>query len=74
VLLRLRDNESLSWDELADRAGISSRYLFRLLAARTVSEPVADRSRVGSACIRRSLAKGVVPGGPPSQKRLFTSP
>jgi predicted DNA-binding protein (UPF0251 family) len=38
VLLRLRDNESLSWDDLADRAGISSRHLFRLLAARTVSE------------------------------------
>ena len=35
--------ESLSWDELADRAGISSRHLFRLLAARTVSELVADR-------------------------------
>ena len=33
----------LSWDELADRAGISSRHLFRLLAARTVSELVADR-------------------------------
>jgi hypothetical protein len=43
VLLRLRDNESLTWEELADRAGISSRHLFRLLAARTVSELVADR-------------------------------
>ena len=43
VLLRLRDNESLTWDELADRAGITSRHLFRLLAAQTVSELVADR-------------------------------
>jgi hypothetical protein len=43
VLLRLRDAESLTWDELADRAGISSRHLFRLLAARTVSVFVADR-------------------------------
>ena len=43
VLLRLRDNESLTWEELAERAGISSRHLFRLLAARTVSELVADR-------------------------------
>jgi len=43
VLLRLRDNESLTWEELADRAGITSRHLFRLLAARTVSELVADR-------------------------------
>ena len=43
VLLRLRDAESLSWEELADRAGLSSRHLFRLLAARTVSELVADR-------------------------------
>jgi AraC-like DNA-binding protein len=43
VLLRLRDAESLTWEELADRAGLSSRHLFRLLAARTVSELVADR-------------------------------
>ena len=43
VLLRLKDAESLTWDELADRAGLSSRHLFRLLAARTVSELVADR-------------------------------
>ena len=43
VLLRLRDNECLSWDELAERAGLSSRHLFRLLAAVTVSELVADR-------------------------------
>jgi AraC-like DNA-binding protein len=43
VLLRLRDNESLTWEELADRAGITSRHLFRLLAARTISELVADR-------------------------------
>jgi transcriptional regulator GlxA family with amidase domain len=43
LLLRLRDAESLTWDELADRAGLTTRHLFRLLAARTVSELVADR-------------------------------
>ena len=43
VLLRLRDAESLTWDELADRAGLTTRHLFRLLAAGTVSELVADR-------------------------------
>ena len=43
VLLRLRDAESLTWDELADRAGLTTRHVFRLLAARTVSELVADR-------------------------------
>jgi AraC-like DNA-binding protein len=43
VLLRLRDAESLTWDELADRAGLSTRHLFRLLASRTVSELAADR-------------------------------
>jgi hypothetical protein len=43
VLLRLRDAEDLSWDELAERAGLTTRHLFRLLAARTVSELVADR-------------------------------
>jgi hypothetical protein len=43
VLLRLRDAESLTWEELADRAGLTLRHLFRLLGARTVSERVADR-------------------------------
>jgi len=43
VLLRLRDAEDLTWDELAYRAGLTTRHLFRLLAARTVSELVADR-------------------------------
>ena len=43
VLLRLRDGESLTWDELADRAGLTTRHLFRLLAAHTVSETVGDR-------------------------------
>ena len=43
VLLRLRDAESLTWDELADRAGLTTRHLFRLLAAQTVSEFVGDR-------------------------------
>ncbi len=43
VLLRLRDAESLTWEELAERAGLSTRQLFRVLASRTVSERVADR-------------------------------
>lgn len=43
VLRRLRASESLTWDELAERAGVTSRHLFRLLAARDVSERVADR-------------------------------
>jgi hypothetical protein len=43
VLLRLRDGESLTWNELADRAGLTTRHLFRLLAAHTVSETVGDR-------------------------------
>jgi len=43
VLLRLQASESLTWEELAERAGLSSRQLFRLLASRTVSELVADR-------------------------------
>lgn len=43
VLLRLRANQSLTWDELADRAGVSSRHLFRVLAARDLSEDAADR-------------------------------
>jgi hypothetical protein len=43
VLLRLRISQSLTWDQLAERAGVSPRHLFRLLAARHVSERVADR-------------------------------
>lgn len=43
VLLRLRASESLTWDQLADRVGVSSRHLFRLLAASSLSERVADR-------------------------------
>jgi hypothetical protein len=33
----------MTWDELADRAGLTTRHLFRLLAAHTVSETVGDR-------------------------------
>ena len=73
VLLRLRDNESLTWDELADRAGITSRHLFRLLAARTVSELVADRvsCRIG---LHPALLwpKEWFRQEHPSQKRPFT--
>jgi hypothetical protein len=49
VLLRIRANESLTWDQLAARVGVTTRHLFRILAARSVSERVADRiaCRVG---------------------------
>lgn len=43
VLRRLRADESLTWDQLAEHAGVTPRHLFRLLAARDVSERVADR-------------------------------
>lgn len=43
VLRRMRAAESLTWDELAERAGVTSRHLFRLLAAPDVSERAADR-------------------------------
>jgi transcriptional regulator with XRE-family HTH domain len=43
VLRRLRADESLTWDQLAERAGVTPRHLFRLLAATDVSERVADR-------------------------------
>ena len=43
VLLRIRTSESLTWDQLAERVGVSNRHLFRLLAARDVNERVADR-------------------------------
>jgi hypothetical protein len=40
VLIRLRRSESLTWDELAARAGVSQRQLFRILAARDISDRV----------------------------------
>jgi hypothetical protein len=43
VLLRLQASESLTWDELADRVGVSQRQLCRILAAKDLSEWVADR-------------------------------
>jgi hypothetical protein len=43
VLLRLQDSESLTWDDLADRVGVTQRQLWRLLAADDLSERVADR-------------------------------
>jgi hypothetical protein len=43
VLRKLRRDESLTWDELAERAGVTPRHLFRLLAAPDVSDRVADR-------------------------------
>jgi transcriptional regulator with XRE-family HTH domain len=49
VLRKLRAAESLTWDELADRVGVTPRHLFRLLAAQSISDRVADRiaCRVG---------------------------
>jgi len=43
VLLRLQDSESLTWDDLADRAGVTQRQLWRILRANDLSERVADR-------------------------------
>ena len=43
VLLRLRATESLTWDELAERAGMTQRHLFRVIRACDISERVADR-------------------------------
>jgi AraC-like DNA-binding protein len=43
VLKRLQASESLTWEELAARVGISQRQLCRILTARDLSELVADR-------------------------------
>ena len=43
VLKRLQASESLTWEELADRIGVTERHLCRILAARKLSERVADR-------------------------------
>ena len=43
VLKRLQASESLTWEELADRIGVTERHLCRVLAARELSERVADR-------------------------------
>jgi plasmid maintenance system antidote protein VapI len=42
-LRRVRCSYGITWKELADRLQISSRTLTRLLGARDVAEPVADR-------------------------------
>lgn len=42
-LRRIRRLHSLTWDELAARLGVSSRTLARILEARDLAEPVADR-------------------------------
>ena len=42
-LRRARRSYGITWEELADRLRISSRTLTRLLGARDVAEPVADR-------------------------------
>lgn len=43
VLLRLQASECLTWDQLADRIGVTERHLCRILTAKDVSERVADR-------------------------------
>src|SRR5437870_373296 len=43
VLKRLQANESLTWEQLADRIGVTERHLCRILTARDLSELVADR-------------------------------
>jgi hypothetical protein len=43
VLLRLQASQSLTWDELADRVGVSQRQLCRIFKAKDLSEWVADR-------------------------------
>lgn len=43
ALRRLQASESLTWDELADRVGVTQRHLCRILAARDLSERIADR-------------------------------
>jgi plasmid maintenance system antidote protein VapI len=43
VLKRLQASESLTWEELADRIGVTERHLCRILTARDLSERVADR-------------------------------
>lgn len=42
-LCRARRLYGVTWDELADRLRISSRTLTRLLTARDIAEPTADR-------------------------------
>jgi transcriptional regulator with XRE-family HTH domain len=43
VLKRLQASESLTWEELAERIGVTERHLCRILTARDLSERVADR-------------------------------
>jgi hypothetical protein len=43
VLRRLQAAEFLTWEQLADRIGVSERHLCRILMARDLSELVADR-------------------------------
>ena len=43
ALKRLQASESLTWEELADRIGVTERHLCRILTARDVSERVADQ-------------------------------
>jgi len=43
VLLRLQASECLTWNQLADRVGVTERQLCRILAAEDLSEHVADQ-------------------------------
>lgn len=45
-LLRTKGARSATWDELAQRVGVSSRTLMRVMAASTLSPCIADRMSI----------------------------
>lgn len=45
-LLKCKGSRGATWDELAQRVGVSSRTLMRVMSATTVSECVADRMAI----------------------------
>lgn len=45
-LLKSKGSRGTTWDELAQRVGVSSRTLMRVMSATTVSECVADRMAI----------------------------
>lgn len=45
-LLRSKGSRGATWDELAQRVGVSSRTLMRVMSATTISERVADRMAI----------------------------
>lgn len=73
-LRRARRLYGVTWDELADRLRISPRTITRLLTARDISEPTADRlaCRLGLHPVliwpRLWLRIAHTPNGDPSRK------